>query len=147
MGGSLLIVSWLTVMHSAYTAGAESWPRLIGGAGPLRQRARPNPSWVNCGSAAFGSPSTSSGPVTRRCPTCINLSSPRVESLVRAAVNMGRELGLTTVAEGVRDAGTAARLLKRGFDVAQGDFFGAPIPAASVPGLTTAMPAHLGVAR
>lgn len=76
-----------------------------------------------------------------------HLSSPRVESVVRAAVTMGRELGLTTVAEGVRDAVTAARLLQWGLDVAQGDFFGAPIPAASVPGLTTAMPAHLGVAR
>ncbi len=76
-----------------------------------------------------------------------HLWSPRVESVVRAAVTMGRELGLTTVAEGVRDADTAARLLQWGFDVAQGDFFGAPIPADSVPGLTMALPARLGVAR
>lgn len=67
-----------------------------------------------------------------------NSSSPRVESVVRAAVDLGRELGLTTVAEGVRDADTAARLLRWGFDVAQGDFFGEPMPAAKVPGLTVA---------
>ena len=66
------------------------------------------------------------------------MASPRVESVVRAAVDLGRELGLTTVAEGVRDADTAARLLQWGFDVAQGDFFGEPMPAAQVPRLTVA---------
>ncbi len=75
-----------------------------------------------------------------------HMSSSRVESVVRAAVTMGRELGLTVVAEGVRDADTAARLVDWGFDVAQGDFFGAPTPAAGVPGLTLAKPGHRGVA-
>lgn len=73
--------------------------------------------------------------------------SPRVESVVRAAVTMGRELGLTVVAEGVRDPETAARLAQWGFDVAQGDLFGAPMPAAGVLGLTMTTPDPLGVAR
>ena len=76
-----------------------------------------------------------------------HMSSSRVESVVRAAVTMVRELGLTVVAEGVGDADAAARLMTWGFDVAQGDFFGAATPAAGVPALTMARPTQRGVAR
>ncbi|TYP86149.1 PAS domain S-box-containing protein/diguanylate cyclase (GGDEF)-like protein [Blastococcus xanthinilyticus] len=50
-------------------------------------------------------------------------------ALVRSAIDLGHRLGLTVVAEGVEDDGTAASLQALGCDVGQGYLFGRPLPA------------------
>jgi len=60
------------------------------------------------------------------------LVDPRAASVVRAIVNLAHELGLTTVAEGVENAETAARLREYGCDVGQGYFFSPPLSARQV---------------
>lgn len=60
------------------------------------------------------------------------LVDPRAAAVVRAVVNLAHELGLTTVAEGVENAETAARLREYGCDVGQGYFFSAPLSAEGV---------------
>jgi EAL domain-containing protein (putative c-di-GMP-specific phosphodiesterase class I) len=60
------------------------------------------------------------------------LIDPRAAAVVRAVVNLAHELGLTTVAEGVENAETAARLREYGCDVGQGYFFSAPLSAQGV---------------
>jgi EAL domain-containing protein (putative c-di-GMP-specific phosphodiesterase class I) len=54
------------------------------------------------------------------------LSSPDDERLVRAIVAMARDLGKTTIAEGVEDAATLERLRHLGVDQAQGYHIGRP---------------------
>jgi diguanylate cyclase (GGDEF)-like protein/PAS domain S-box-containing protein len=53
-------------------------------------------------------------------------------ALTRAIVDLGRSLGLTTVAEGVELSAQAAELKALGCDMAQGYLFGRPVDAASV---------------
>ena len=53
----------------------------------------------------------------------------RVATVVRAVLGLARELGLTTVAEGVEDAATARRLADFGCDVVQGFHFSPPVTA------------------
>lgn len=62
------------------------------------------------------------------------LADPKVAAVVRSITALAGELGLRTVAEGVRDAATARRLLEFGCDMGQGDHFGRPLAAAEVPG-------------
>jgi diguanylate cyclase (GGDEF)-like protein len=52
--------------------------------------------------------------------------------LVNAAISLGHNLGLTVVAEGIEDAGTAVRLRELGCDIAQGYHFGRPMPPADL---------------
>jgi EAL domain-containing protein (putative c-di-GMP-specific phosphodiesterase class I) len=49
--------------------------------------------------------------------------------LVRTAVGLGHNLGMTIVAEGIEDADTALQLADVGCDIAQGYHFGRPTPA------------------
>lgn len=67
-----------------------------------------------------------------------SLSGERVASVVRMTVGLARELGLTTVAEGVVDRETLGLLSGLGVDVAQGDLLGTPVPADEVPDLFAA---------
>ena len=60
------------------------------------------------------------------------LVDPRAAAVVRAVVNLAHELGLVTVAEGVENAETAARLREYGCDVGQGYFFRPPLSAQQV---------------
>lgn len=60
------------------------------------------------------------------------LVDPRAAAVVRAVVSLAHELGLTTVAEGVENAETAARLREYGCDVGQGYFFSPPLSADGV---------------
>ncbi|MFC7534156.1 putative bifunctional diguanylate cyclase/phosphodiesterase [Actinoplanes sp. GCM10030250] len=53
-------------------------------------------------------------------------------ALVESTVELGRNLGLTVVAEGVEDSATAEALRELGCDVAQGYLFAKPLPAAAV---------------
>ncbi|TFV67297.1 UNVERIFIED_ORG: EAL domain-containing protein [Bacillus sp. AZ43] len=52
--------------------------------------------------------------------------------LVRTAIDLGHNLGLTVVAEGVEDAGQVAALRELGCDIAQGYHFARPMGAAQV---------------
>ena len=51
----------------------------------------------------------------------------RAASIVRAVIDLAHVLGVTTVAEGVENAETAARLREFGCDVAQGYLYSPPI--------------------
>lgn len=53
-------------------------------------------------------------------------------ALVESTVELGRNLGLTVVAEGVEDAATASALRELGCDVAQGFLYAKPMPAEAV---------------
>ena len=56
------------------------------------------------------------------------MASEESRTLVRAVVDLGRNLGLTTVAEGVEDAETLALLDDLGADLAQGFHIARPLP-------------------
>ena len=58
-------------------------------------------------------------------------------TVVRAVLGLARELGLTTVAEGVEDARTARRLAEFGCDVVQGFHFSPPVAAEQLLRLLT----------
>ncbi|MCA1940302.1 MAG: EAL domain-containing protein, partial [Caenispirillum bisanense] len=58
--------------------------------------------------------------------------------IARATINLGHSLGLEVVAEGVEDADTFAYLKAEGCDVAQGYYFGKPMPADQVAALLAA---------
>jgi diguanylate cyclase len=64
-------------------------------------------------------------------------------ALVRSAIDLGHNLGLTVVAEGVEDGGTLGFLRGQGCDVAQGFFIARPAPADDLAGWlrTRAVPA------
>jgi EAL domain-containing protein (putative c-di-GMP-specific phosphodiesterase class I) len=53
--------------------------------------------------------------------------------LVRTAISLGHNLGLTVVAEGVETAPDVAALRALGCDIAQGYHFARPMPAADFP--------------
>jgi EAL domain-containing protein (putative c-di-GMP-specific phosphodiesterase class I) len=53
--------------------------------------------------------------------------------LVRAAVDLGHNLGLTVTAEGVETSAQVAALIELGCDVAQGYYFARPMPADDLP--------------
>ena len=53
---------------------------------------------------------------------------PRNGLIVRSVVELGHNLGLTTVAEGVEDAATRDSLSAMGCDIAQGYYLGRPMP-------------------
>jgi diguanylate cyclase (GGDEF)-like protein len=55
------------------------------------------------------------------------------EMIVRSIVELGHNLGLKLVAEGVEDAASAERLMLSGCESAQGYHFARPIPSAAVP--------------
>lgn len=59
-------------------------------------------------------------------------SQPHDEAIVRAAVQLSHDLGLTVTAEGVEDAMTLDRLRQLGCDHAQGYFIAKPMPAGAV---------------
>ena len=56
----------------------------------------------------------------------------RAAAIVRAVVDLAHVLGVTTVAEGIEDAATVARLREYGCDVAQGYYYSPPIEAAAM---------------
>jgi EAL domain-containing protein (putative c-di-GMP-specific phosphodiesterase class I) len=61
----------------------------------------------------------------------------RAAAIVRAIVGLAQVLSVTTVAEGVEDAATVARLREYGCDVAQGYYYSAPIDSAAMLELLT----------
>lgn len=59
----------------------------------------------------------------------------KAAAVVRAVIGLGRELGLSVVAEGVEDAETAEWLRDQGCDIAQGYHFAKPMAADGIPEL------------
>jgi EAL domain-containing protein (putative c-di-GMP-specific phosphodiesterase class I) len=53
-------------------------------------------------------------------------------AIVRAAISLGHDLGLSIVAEGIEDRGTLDQLRLLGCDVAQGYFTGRPMAADAI---------------
>ncbi|MFN0283472.1 MAG: putative bifunctional diguanylate cyclase/phosphodiesterase [Kineosporiaceae bacterium] len=56
-------------------------------------------------------------------------SNPEDAVIVRAAVELGHNLGMTVVAEGIEDADTLAEVVASGCSLAQGYYFSRPLPA------------------
>jgi EAL domain-containing protein (putative c-di-GMP-specific phosphodiesterase class I) len=71
-----------------------------------------------------------------RAPDAHNLA------ILRSAINVGHDLGMRVVAEGIEDAATVAMLRQLGCDGGQGYFFGRPMPADAL----AASPLARGVA-
>lgn len=62
-------------------------------------------------------------------------ASVKDSSVVRTIINIGRELGITTVAEGIETPAQAAFLSEHGCDVGQGYLFHKPMPGEQFRGL------------
>jgi diguanylate cyclase (GGDEF)-like protein len=62
-----------------------------------------------------------------------NLETERDEAIVRAAIELAHQFGLSVVAEGVEDARALERLRALSCEYAQGYFIGRPMPAADFP--------------
>jgi PAS domain S-box-containing protein len=54
------------------------------------------------------------------------------EAIVRSVISLGRELGLTVVAEGVETEAEREKLVELGCDLTQGSLFGTPTPAHEI---------------
>ena len=62
-------------------------------------------------------------------------NSPRDRAIVQSIIDLGRNLGLEVVAEGVTDPGARRALQEMGCHLAQGYLFTAPVPIEDVPRL------------
>ncbi|HET6681899.1 MAG TPA: EAL domain-containing protein [Gemmatimonadaceae bacterium] len=67
-------------------------------------------------------------------------TEPRSRDLVRAIVELGRALGLGTVAEGVTRENQLGMLRAMGCRFAQGFLFSPPVPASELPALVVSLP-------
>jgi EAL domain-containing protein (putative c-di-GMP-specific phosphodiesterase class I) len=63
------------------------------------------------------------------------VEDPDDAAIVRAVINLGKSLGIKTVAEGVETREQAAFLAEQGCDFGQGFFYGKAIAAADMPAL------------
>jgi diguanylate cyclase (GGDEF)-like protein len=69
------------------------------------------------------------------------LEDNRCATIVRSIIELADSFEITSVAEGVEDAGTASLLRDYGCDVVQGHYFSPPVPASSIrPGIWGTMP-------
>jgi EAL domain-containing protein (putative c-di-GMP-specific phosphodiesterase class I) len=76
----------------------------------------------------------------------MNLSTvPSDAVIVRSTIELARNLGLTTVAEGVEDEETLEILITDRCDIAQGYFFSRPCPAADLTKWLTKSPFGVAV--
>jgi diguanylate cyclase len=57
----------------------------------------------------------------------------RRREIVQMAINLARSLGMTTIGEGIEDEATAELLSDLGCNIAQGYFFGRPMPLEAIP--------------
>ena len=60
------------------------------------------------------------------------LQSPDEATIVRSIIDLGRNLGVAVVAEGVEDAATWERLKELGCTAAQGNHLSRPVPACEL---------------
>ncbi|MGZ8624269.1 MAG: EAL domain-containing protein [Actinomycetota bacterium] len=78
----------------------------------------------------------SSPPRSRSIPRSFVMRLGTSESdaeIVRSTVELGHNLGLSIVAEGVEDEASLTFLVNAGCDVAQGFYIARPMPAGDVP--------------
>ena len=59
-------------------------------------------------------------------------TSPQDAVIVRAAIELGHNLGMNVVAEGIEDAETLAEVVSAGCALAQGYYFAKPLPPAEL---------------
>ncbi len=59
-------------------------------------------------------------------------NNSRRREVVQTAINLAHSLGMTTIGEGIEDEATAELLSELGCDVAQGYFFGRPMPKENI---------------
>ena len=97
-----------------------------------------------CATWASGSPSTTSGPATRRSATCAGsavdilkiarefvapaATGPDGWAFAHAIVALGRTLGLRIVAEGIEEPDQLEQLRELGCEFGQGFLFARPMP-------------------
>ena len=60
------------------------------------------------------------------------VDDPDDQIIVRSTINLGHEMGLSVVAEGIEDAATLEWLREHGCNLAQGYFISRPLPAAEL---------------
>ncbi len=60
------------------------------------------------------------------------LNDVRAAAIVRAVIDLAHVLGMTTVAEGIEDDATAARLAEYGCEIVQGFYCSPPVGAAAI---------------
>ena len=70
----------------------------------------------------------------------LGLGEPGNAAIVRSTIELGHNLGLRVVAEGVEDQASADALAGMGCDMLQGYFIGRPAAADDLPGLLDAAP-------
>lgn len=75
------------------------------------------------------------------------LAEPNDAAIVRSIVDLGTNLRLAVVAEGVEDAATRAELQRMGCSNMQGFFLAAPMPLDSFMDWLAAREGHLAEAR
>ena len=118
---------------------------------------------TRCRTSASVCRSTTSGPATPRCRTCKRLPIEEIKvdrsfvmqmhvdandfMIVRATVDLGRNLGLRVVAEGVEDLATFDRLAEFGCDEAQGYYISRPLSAVGVHALAVGAQPRAGTVR
>ena len=78
---------------------------------------------------------------------CDLAASDTDSSIVEATVALARNLGLTTVAEGVETAETWDQLVRLGCDVAQGYFISRPLPADELEAWLAGVETHAAIVR
>lgn len=61
------------------------------------------------------------------------LHDERAATIARSVIELAKEFGIASVAEGVEDWETAQRLREYGCDAVQGNFFSRPLPASEIP--------------
>jgi diguanylate cyclase (GGDEF)-like protein/PAS domain S-box-containing protein len=74
-------------------------------------------------------------------------TSERDRTIVSSVLRLGREMGLTTVAEGVETIGQAERLVQLGCTIGQGYLYCRPLPAAELERWLATRPAGRGSLR
>jgi diguanylate cyclase (GGDEF)-like protein len=72
-------------------------------------------------------------------------TDPAAEMIVRTTVDLGHNLGLTVVAEGIEDEATRVRLRELGCDTAQGFLWSPAVPAEDFLGTAASLAAPLSV--
>jgi EAL domain-containing protein (putative c-di-GMP-specific phosphodiesterase class I) len=60
--------------------------------------------------------------------------------IVRSVIDLGRNLGLRVIAEGVEDGETRERLIANGCEIGQGYLWSRPVPLVGIEGLLDLQP-------
>jgi EAL domain-containing protein (putative c-di-GMP-specific phosphodiesterase class I) len=64
-------------------------------------------------------------------------------AIIRSTLDLGHNLGLEVIAEGVETREACMTLKSLGCDMAQGNYFGPPVPAEQIMEKLTALPVEM----